>query len=190
MAKPVNNTPALVRPTFPATLQSLSQYNSLLNRSLVQELAQHAAAINSVLPVDGLWTPTLTAATPGDLAVAYTTRVGVYTKELPYVTIKFELQTSTWTYTTASGSILINGLPFAVSTDADDPPAYNGFITFFSGFTSANFTHLGSRIAASGTSIFLPKSGSAQAAANSAVTDWPTAGTVRIVGELRYKVNQ
>lgn len=185
MAKFVNNTPALVRPIYPISLQSLAQFDQLLVRSLFQELTEHASAINSVLPVEGTWTPTLTAATPGNLTVAYTTRLGRYIKNLPFVTLQFELETSSFTHTTASGEARITGLPFLV-----DPLAtYSGFMTFFGGFTKANYTQMGTR-ASSANFISFAISGSGQVATSPAITDFPSGGTVRLTGEITYKIDQ
>lgn len=49
MTKAVNNTPALVRPIYPISLQSLAQFDQLFMRSIFQELSDHAAAINAML---------------------------------------------------------------------------------------------------------------------------------------------
>lgn len=61
----------------------------------------------------GTFTPTLTFATPGDLAVTYTTQTGRYTKIGRLVSYTLEVKAASLTYTTASGSVRIGGLPFA-----------------------------------------------------------------------------
>lgn len=61
---------------------------------------------------EGTWTPVVTFATPGNVNVAYATRVGTYTKVGNLVTVGFIISTSTFTHTTASGFWLITGLPF------------------------------------------------------------------------------
>jgi len=58
------------------------------------------------------WTPVFTFATPGDLSVAYGTRVAWYSRIGNIVTANFNL-TCTPTFTTATGNALITGLPFA-----------------------------------------------------------------------------
>lgn len=60
----------------------------------------------------GSWTPTLTAATPGDLSVVYLVRIGSYIKIGKLVFVWLNLQTTTFTWTTASGNLQITGLPF------------------------------------------------------------------------------
>jgi hypothetical protein len=58
------------------------------------------------------WTPVLTFATPGDLNVAYSQQYGTYCKRGPLVTVNFTIVTSTFTWTTASSSLEITGLPY------------------------------------------------------------------------------
>ena len=63
------------------------------------------------------WTPTVTFDTPGNLSVGYTTRngsvlqIGNATAALCFAT--FNIVTSTFTFSTASGFLDINGLPIA-----------------------------------------------------------------------------
>ena len=65
---------------------------------------------------EGLWTPTLTSVTPGDLSTVYVSRGGTYTKVGRLVSFSFIVTTSSWAYTTASGNIRVTGLPFAIAT--------------------------------------------------------------------------
>lgn len=58
------------------------------------------------------WTPLITFATPGDLAVAYTTQVAWYVKNGAQVVFSVAL-TFTPTYTTAAGALRVSGLPVA-----------------------------------------------------------------------------
>lgn len=61
---------------------------------------------------EGTWTPTISADTPGDLSVAYTTRLGTYTKIGNLITLTFIIVTSTFTHTTASGALVVSGIPY------------------------------------------------------------------------------
>ncbi len=61
---------------------------------------------------EGTWTPTITFATSGNLVVVYSTRVGQYTKIGNRVIADFNVITSTFTHTTASGNLRVAGLPF------------------------------------------------------------------------------
>ena len=64
----------------------------------------------------GTWTPTLTTATPGDLSVAYSQRIGSYIQIGKLVIVWLNVATSTFTWTTASGILQITGLPFTSSS--------------------------------------------------------------------------
>ena len=85
--------------------------------------AQNASADANTLDdyEEGGWTPVVTFDTPGDLNVVYSTQTGSYTKKGREVTVTGEIVTSTFTHTTASGSLRITGIPIAEST---------GFIVF------------------------------------------------------------
>jgi hypothetical protein len=180
----VNPEPTLPQKTGGLTLAGLEQYDrDFLNRTR-EEMRAHAFAINRLIPQRGFWLPTLTAATPGNLAVTYTTQIGRYETWDGWTEVDFELQTASWTHTTASGDLRITGLPFVPGPES---VTYYGLISLFSGFTSANFTQLGARVVQSEGVASLVKSGSAQAAAAVPVTDFPTGGTVRLIGSIRYR---
>lgn len=63
---------------------------------------------------EGTFTPTFTFATPGNLAVSYTARVGQYTKIGNVVSVEINLSFGV-THTTASGNASITGLPFSAN---------------------------------------------------------------------------
>lgn len=185
MTLPVNINPNLPRKIGGPTLQSLDQYDQDFLNRVQSELREHARAINDSILSEGTWTPTLSADTVGNLTVAYTTQIGRWRRVGKFVTANFEVTTSTWTHTTASGDFRILGLPYA----ADGVTAWRGPLFGFQGFTSANFTQLMTKIdAATPTMVKINKSGSAQSLLTTPVTDWPTTGTVRVIGEITYKV--
>lgn len=62
---------------------------------------------------EGTWTPTISFATPGDLSVVYSTQSGRYTKVGRAYLFDATVSTSTFTYTTATGTLRISGLPLA-----------------------------------------------------------------------------
>jgi hypothetical protein len=59
----------------------------------------------------GTFTPTFSFGTPGDLSVSYVTQNGFYTKIGKLVFVNLQL-VCTPTYTTATGFVIIGGLPF------------------------------------------------------------------------------
>jgi hypothetical protein len=125
------------------------------------------------------WTPVVTFATPGDLSVSYTTQAGQYLEFGNYVFAFFQVVTSTFTHTTASGALRLTGLPYTA--------AANGTGTLqWSGITKANYTDMVSQAAVGQTYMTLAASGSAQSVASVVTTDTPTGGAVRLIGLLIY----
>lgn len=76
---------------------------------------------------EGTWTPVLSFTTPGDLSVAYTNQVGVYTKIGRVVHLTFDVTTSSFTFTTSSGAAVLTGAPF---TGAAAVPVDVGSMTY------------------------------------------------------------
>lgn len=58
------------------------------------------------------WTPAFSATTPGTLSISYSTQWGKFTRIGNQVTALFSLVISAFTIGTASGSIIITGLPY------------------------------------------------------------------------------
>lgn len=59
------------------------------------------------------WTPVATFATPGDLSVVYSAQLGRYWRIGNLIFWNCQIQTTTFTYTTASGNFRVTGLPVA-----------------------------------------------------------------------------
>lgn len=78
---------------------------------------------------EGTFTPTISAATPGDLSVSYVSRGGTYRKIGGLVFIHIGLNFAL-TYTTASGELIISGLPFPCTAEV----AFS--VSYFSGRAS------------------------------------------------------
>lgn len=68
---------------------------------------------------EGTFTPSITFATPGNLGVAYSARVGQYTKIGNRVILDINLVTSTFTWSTSSGTLRVSGLPFTALNTAN-----------------------------------------------------------------------
>lgn len=134
----------------------------------------------------GSWTPTLTFATKGDLAVTYGTRYGSYSRTGEIVTVFFRIVTSAFTHTTAVGNLKVTGLPFAAKTAVGYGSGGAGHIR---GYTNANFTMVTARIASSLAYLEFFGSGSAQVPTALAVADVPTAGTVILEYTISYQTD-
>lgn len=125
----------------------------------------------------GTWTPVLTFNTPGDLSVAYTTQSGDYVRTGRHWTLAFNIVTSSFTHTTASGNLLVTGQPVAATTNL-------GGSVRWQGVTKANYTQITPRIGSS--SISFHASGSAQALAFLGSGDLPTGGSVTLAGMVTF----
>lgn len=145
-----------------------------------------AAALSSGFTT-GVWTPTLSFQTPGNLSVAYSAQVGSYLRLGSVVWATYRILTSTFTHTTALNALEIGGLPFAASTPASggEHPAN---ALEWQGITKANFTDVVARATSGASSARLFASGSAQSTGNVLAADMPTGGTVRLLGALMYFV--
>jgi len=75
---------------------------------------------------EGTWTPTVTCAVPGNLAITYATRNGFYTKIGRVVQIQMHIATSAFTHTTANNEIYVTGLPFTPSASTAGHLFYDG----------------------------------------------------------------
>lgn len=143
------------------------------------------AAITALaVPSSGTWTPVLTFATPGDLSVTYGTQFGSYMKIGDLVVVTCVISASAFTHSTASGNLLITGLPFTSENTAAQQ-WYGGGL--WSGITKANFTDINARLQPNESQVSLRASGSGQASSEVTSADVPSGGTVIIHFTLTYK---
>ena len=136
---------------------------------------------------EGTWTPVITFATPGDLSVTYsaTIRVGTYTRIGNRVIINVNVQTATFTFTTASGNIQITGLPFT-SKNLTASTATGSVV--WGGITKVGYTQVTPRINPNTAIIDFVASGSAVAQSPVTATDTPTGGTINLRGTITYEI--
>ena len=134
--------------------------------------------------VSPTWTPTLTFATPGDLAVTYTARSGSYVRTGNTVQVSFLIATSVFTHSTASGALSITGLPYTASGSV---PIAEGALEF-QGITKAGYTNYTLNIAAGGSAMSIRASGSGVAISAVDAGNMPTAGSVLFRGSITYQV--
>ena len=129
---------------------------------------------------EGLFTPTLTFATPGNLDVVYTTAstYGSYTRIGNRVFYNLRIVTSTFTHTTASGNLQILGLPITVGTPTAGTQNSAG-VCNFSGFVKAGAALTSNPV--QGTSVIqVSFYGSGLAAGSITAADVPTGGNLVI----------
>jgi len=130
---------------------------------------------------EGTWTPEITAATVGDLAVTYSVQTGLYTKIGRTVTVYASITTSSFTHTTASGIARVANLPFAVGQRGVGALVYEGITK--TGFTSfLSVPNAGTTIA----ELYASRSGGTTSTVK--ITEMPTAGTVFLQFTATYTV--
>lgn len=131
---------------------------------------------------EGTWTPAITCQTPGDLSVAYTYQNGLYTKVGNHVSVTYLTITSAFTHTTASGAFRMSGLPFTSGATVVQP----SFAGTFSGLTKANYTQVAIHIIQNASVFVAYASAQGQTYAEIQITDFPTAGSVVLIGSSTY----
>lgn len=161
----------------PATGPEDPRFKDWLNR-----IQQKAA-------VEGTWSPVLTFATPGNLSVTYQFQFGDSIIQGSSITLIGMIQTSAFTFTTASGNLWITGIP----KDAD--ASRSGFVwtgsASYQGITKASYTQfvpqIGPETNGNNTRIRFLASGSGQSLANVTASDVPSGGTVSLRFQITYR---
>lgn len=133
----------------------------------------------------GSWTPVLTFATPGNLAVTYTAQVGRYVRLGSLALVWFTIHTSAFTHTTASGNCRITGLPI---TPASVTGLHFQGGMQWSGITKAGYTQWLPQSVLGNSYLEFTGSGSGQATDSLDTADMPTGGTVILRGFIAYLV--
>jgi len=99
---------------------------------------------------EGTWTPVITYAVPGNSSITFSHNSGRYTKIGRIVKVTFDIRLSGFTKGTASGALIISGLPFIT-------PSLFGYDDSFGTLNCYNATYTGIPLvgAASGGGSFL-----------------------------------
>lgn len=134
---------------------------------------------------EGTWTPVFTCLTPGDLSVGYASQIGRYVKIGKTVTLWFDVQLNTYTYTTATGSIRLTGIPF---TAANATTPYVGSVAF-GNINKAGFTQIVPRIEANAVIIRFVASGMGSAIATVSATDATSGSAILLQGTITYEAS-
>jgi hypothetical protein len=152
--------------TFPATQVACSDANTLDDYE------------------EGTWPPVLTCGTPGDLAVGTGgSRVGHYTKIGRQVIVSFIFGCDTFTRSTASGAMVISGLPFPVGATQD------GVLSTMQGVTKAGYTFFSLYAQSGSIEIRLNANGSGLTPSNVEITDLPSGTAKYFYGTCSYLVS-
>jgi hypothetical protein len=127
------------------------------------------------------WTPSITFDTPGNLAVTYSSRYGVYKRIDNMVYISFVIITSSFSKTTSAGSLRITGLPFTSGINAEGAVELQGV-------TKTGYTNYTLNITASEPTVIIKASGSGQLISSVNAGDMPTGGNVVLRGSITYMI--
>lgn len=134
---------------------------------------------------ENTWTPALTFTIPGNLSVAYTVQLGWYQKIGRFVSLSFQIVTSTWTHTTAGGTLQITGIPFNPDSSLTNMQwtgaVGTSLMTFGTGYTMATVNTFWSA-----TTLRILLSGSALARVDSTPANWPTGSAIVLNGAITY----
>jgi hypothetical protein len=129
--------------------------------------------------------PELTFATPGNLSVTYSSRIGKFAKGRDgIVRCWFNITTSAFTHTTASGQLRIGNLPTAAENIAG---MFAVGSVQWQGITKASYTEIVPRIDPNTSYIQFQASGSGQALSDVTAANMPTAGNVVLLGMIEYR---
>jgi len=134
---------------------------------------------------EGTFTPTLTAATVGNLSVSYSLQLGRYTRIGNRVYISASILTSAFSHTTASGGVRLGGLPFSSNSTSGNLPSFS---LFFSGLTKAGYTQFVPYSDPGNTYLVVTACASAVSNAGVNITDFPTGGTVAMIYSGHYQI--
>lgn len=170
---------------------SISGLATLQSGQLLFPTVQNASANANCLDdyEEGSFTPTLTFATAGDLAVTYSARIGQYTKIGDMMMVTIRIATSAFTHTTAAGAFRITGLPAALLSTAGNIVGVH--VAEFSGVAvAAGRTQVSAQVAASATLMdFTTLNLSSGGAFNVATSEAITASNKTIILTLTYKTS-
>lgn len=132
---------------------------------------------------EGTCTPVVTFATPGNLAVAYSTQNGTYTKVGNVVVVTFQIITSSFVHTTASGNLRISGLPITSANNGVRGWCGGGN---WQGITIAGLTDLAFFVEVASTFMENRMSGSGTASSAATTAEVASGGSIILRGQVTY----
>lgn len=135
------------------------------------------------VPFYGTWTPILTFAVPGNLAVTYGAQSGTYVRIGRQVMLTFIITTSAFTFTTASGNLQITGFPLASTVPAQIMGPLD-----WQGITKAGYTSMSSIVATGSGVIQVAGAGSGLGRSLVVAADMPSGGSVLLSGTISLTV--
>lgn len=142
--------------------------------------AADKAKLDLLLYSTAIWTPTITFATPGNLAVTYAVQTGIITRVGRMLFAQFLVLTSSFTWTTSSGALQITGLPLPAG-NINAPSLLD-----WQGITKAGYTQVNTVMANGSPTILFFASGSGLGRAQVTATDTPSGGQMFLSGTVIF----
>lgn len=177
-----NGTSVSLGPANSPTFTALTLSNGQIAFPAVQVPSANANTLDDY--EEGTFTPTITFATPGDLSVAYSVQIGLYTKVGRMCAFNFTVTTSTFTHTTASGALTVAGLPFTGVSGSTATSTVR-----FLGITKAGFSDYTSLVAGAVNTTTFVACNSGAVFSTVVAADTPSGGTVSLTSALVYHVS-
>ena len=106
---------------------------------------------------EGTWTPVLTYTTPGTSAITLYRNTGRFQKVGNRVSITFDIRVGTFSKGTASGFLIISGLPYATRAGGGYDNNYGFLVVANAPFTGIPFLDTGTGISGGANIIFIFK---------------------------------
>lgn len=137
----------------------------------------------------GSWTPVISFATPGTLAVTHTSQLGRYTREGRMALVTFSVTGAPITKGTASGDFWVTGLPFAAA--AATGSGGGGVLRFTSAALTfpTGKTWMSCFLGAGLDYLTFPASGSAVVTANITAADFPASDNMTFAGTMTHPID-
>lgn len=124
----------------------------------------------------------ITFTTPGNLSVSYATKICTAQRVGNEVVAKFTIVTSSFTHTTASGSLTLAGLPWSQVAQE-----YSAGPLQYQGITAPTKTCITSRVNPNANVVRFVGCGSGIGLSEIAASDVPSGGALILIGEVRYR---
>lgn len=156
---------------------------------LVLRTGANGAASAVIYSDWGVWTPTVVAATPGDLSVSYAGVRGTWARIGNLVFMRWSL-TFTPTFTTATGRLDIAGHPIAPPSSGDPAGNYIGAVNIVGSGNNGPNWGSGTQMSAliSGSAFVFQSSASAAQARNLSITDFVSGNSYNCNGFIAFGV--
>ena len=170
----------------PVTIDWMRQWQRNFYERFYEYHREIVEAVDALEQRTGSWTPTITFATPGDLAVAYSVQQGFYIRTGRLAVAEYQLSTSAFTWTTSAGSLTLQGLPFAANVSGASYASVHN--VEYNGISKAGYSEVSAALSTGTTDVVFDASGQGLVSSRIVAADVPSGGSIALVGTLIYRV--